>query len=404
MKRKVSFSTNISQARSFRLPEFPHLNNDGVVVDGKHASETISGVTRRKPEGWVKPTDYSFVRTRYDRAIGTSTRKVYNASQPTKVAETRVHSGCIGGVGGSHNSLNNFNDAFLFGSLSASLRDQALIKARVAMKGTDINLGVAFAERNRTAQLVGDNATRIAKSLRYLKRGDWKAAANQLGLRDAKKPKGSSVTSRWLEYQYGWKPLLSDVYGGAEALAKRSVYDWMVTGKGSSKSPIKIVDKVVGSGQGRARMSVSGLEGCFVRIDAVPQNDLLQSFVSLGCTNPFLVAWELVPFSFVFDWFLPIGSFLDSLDAMLGYGDTFCSVSQLQRASWKGRGEGITAGTNPRIVDVNDFEESKHYVRLLRTASEQVPFPRFPRLKDPRSLTRMANGLSLLAQVVQGRR
>jgi hypothetical protein len=31
-----------------------------------------------------------------------------------------------------------------------------------------------------------------------------------------------------------------------------------------------------------------------------------------------MVAWELVPFSFVLDWFIPIGSYLSQLDASAG--------------------------------------------------------------------------------------
>jgi len=35
-------------------------------------------------------------------------------------------------------------------------------------------------------------------------------------------------------------------------------------------------------------------------------------------TNPALVAWELVPFSFVADWFVPIGSWLTAIAPLIG--------------------------------------------------------------------------------------
>jgi hypothetical protein len=44
----------------------------------------------------------------------------------------------------------------------------------------------------------------------------------------------------------------------------------------------------------------------------------LQS-VGLGRYDPLLTAWELTPFSFVFDWFVDIGGFLESLSALEGY-------------------------------------------------------------------------------------
>jgi hypothetical protein len=38
-----------------------------------------------------------------------------------------------------------------------------------------------------------------------------------------------------------------------------------------------------------------------------------------GLVNPFEVAWEIVPFSFVADWFLPIGRYLSALDVPLRF-------------------------------------------------------------------------------------
>jgi hypothetical protein len=39
----------------------------------------------------------------------------------------------------------------------------------------------------------------------------------------------------------------------------------------------------------------------------------------MGFINPAAVAWELVPFSFLVDWFLPVGDFLNSFTDLLGH-------------------------------------------------------------------------------------
>ena len=39
----------------------------------------------------------------------------------------------------------------------------------------------------------------------------------------------------------------------------------------------------------------------------------------VGMINPATVAWELVPFSFAIDWFLPVTSFLDSYTDQVGW-------------------------------------------------------------------------------------
>ena len=38
----------------------------------------------------------------------------------------------------------------------------------------------------------------------------------------------------------------------------------------------------------------------------------------LGLLNPISVAWELVPFSFLIDWFVPVGNYLDSFTDFVG--------------------------------------------------------------------------------------
>jgi hypothetical protein len=277
-----------------------------------------------------------------------------------------------------------------------SLKNSALIKARNALKSTDINLGVAFAERNATARLVGDTATNLAKAYRFLRRGQTRNAMNALGISSARdEPRGGNAPQRWLELQYGWKPLLSDVYGACDALSKRSGSDWSVTAKGRAKST-KTVSKDYSSFFDYGRGTAVVENSAFCRIDAIPRNEALISLASLGIFNPLLIGWELVPFSFVVDWFIPVGSYLEGIDALLGYDSFSYSNSLLTKVSWEGKGLGRKDTGSGFYLD-NSYFESKKIVRLDREASASVPFPRFPGFKDPRSLEHMANGLSLLA-------
>lgn len=376
----------------------------GVCLDAKKASEVSVGITRRKPSGWIPPVAYSFTRTRYDRAQGHS-----NVTPGTNPVDWTMMSGTVGGDtpsgAGRFNSLNHFDEVFPVPTYDEAMRDRALIKARLAVKGQSINLGVAYAERSQTARLVGDTATNLAKAIRNLRKGNVRRAMNDLGISHRKgEPRGSSVPSKWLELQYGWKPMLSDVYGACEGLAYRDRTDWCITMHGRERQKIH-VDKDIKSDvtcwyRGRAE----GWQGCHVRIDAVPENELLQSFVSMGITNPLLIGWELVPFSFVADWFLPVGDYLDSLDAMLGYGPTWCSISEFWKVNWRNSSSPFNEYTPFGSFKISqDWEEKKEVVNLRRQTSESVPLPSFPRFKDPRSLGHMANGIGLLTQLFSKR-
>lgn len=266
----------------------------------------------------------------------------------------------------------------------------AVIAARNRFKRYDLDLGVAYGERKRTAQHLGDTAKRLAFAARDLQRGNYRNALRRLGiLSERGRPRGSNWTDHWLQYQYAWKPLLSDVYGACDALSKREKRDWRVTSK-AFRSTDDVFTKNVTSWSGSAERH----QGVFVRIDALPSNDLTMSLSSLGVLNPLSVAWELVPYSFVIDWFLPIGKWLDSLDALLGYTDIYQSVTTYTKTVYNGTGKYWQDAS----WDWNDqWTEWGEFVKIVRTASAGAPLPSFPRIKDPRSLTHMANGLSLLA-------
>lgn len=387
---RSNFSVNIpSSCTTQILPSPPGSPQN--VADGRFASEASSGVSRRKPSGWIPPTGYTYTYRSYTRAFGRC-----SATSPSNPNLGVVYTGCVGsGSVGRFNSLNHFDELILESAITdGSLANLALIAARGNLRQKKVDLGVAFGERKQTAQLVGDTTKRIARSVQKLRRGKIRDAMSELGLASKKgQPRGSNWTQNWLELQYAWKPLLSDVYGACDALSKRPKRDWTVTAR-ASRSSVKAASKNwtgPDCGVGSARASTSA----FVRIDAQPDNEALISLSSVGVTNPLLVGWELVPYSFVVDWFLPIGGWLESLDATLGFSSMYTSTSVLTRAEWHGNGAN---GGNSSNVYKNSYYEGKRVVLLTRSAQAGVPIPRFPSIKDPRSLGHMANGLALLAQ------
>lgn len=373
------------------------ISNNYTPPDCLRSTETSTGVSRRKPSGWIPPTGYSLSFRKVQLAVG----RCHTVISPNDIGNSYVYTGAVGApTFGRFNSNTHFDELIGEGSIiDPTLANRSLIAARNKVKQSSINLGVAFAERKRTSQLLGDTAINIGKSIRALKRGEVRRAMNALGISSSKRePRGSNVPQKWLELQYGWKPLLSDVYGACDALSKRHKRDWRVTAKATISSKKVYTRKwyTFESGDGRAEVNSS----VFTRIDALPQNEALISLSSMGITNPLLIGWELVPFSFVVDWALPVGKWLESLDSMLGYTSCYTSQSSFTRAEWWGVGR-----YDKREVGFHDnqYDEYKYVVKLVRTATSGVPLPSFPGIKDPSSLGHMANGLALLTQAF-GRR
>lgn len=379
---------------------------DSTCSDSQFCQELVSGVQRKKPEGFMSPTAYYFNRDRYERHNGT----VYFHRTGGGAAELYgdVYSGVVGiGTGTSIESRALLDGVYKETGIPPAWMDKAIIKARLQMKQQDLNAVVAAAELNKTAVMVGGIATQLSKAGLRLLAKDVKGAARELGVLPPRgKPRGSNITDAWLQLKYGWEPLLQDAHGAAMALAGRPGSDWMVTGKGTVRENIRVVNHVdadqtiAAYGVG----SATGTKGVQVRIDALPENNMLQVAASLGVTNPGVVAWELVPFSFVVDWFLPVGAFLDSFDALLGYGQPWCSISTFERFHVEHRlvDSDWTSG-DPSNPFSNEWVRSgtarREYVYLKRSADTFVPLPSLPRLKNPASFGHLANGLALLASV-----
>lgn len=393
---RPNINVSIPGVRYFSSP--PSAVPSIAVFTARNSTENTAGTSRHKPRGWISPTSYTITATYRQGCFGT--REVL----PLGGGGYR-YSGLIGPAIGSPNPLSletECNRAMTQSDASEAieqLNQLAILQARANLKGMRINLGQAFGERNQTARLIGDTASRLARAYRSLRRGNPRDAMRALGLTPGgREPRGSSVPRKWLELQYGWKPLLSDVYGACDALSKRSGDDWSVVAKGSGMEQRFESFFAIPSGSSPEGSSVSARSetGAFCRIDAYPSGAITSSLASVGVTNPINLAWELLPFSFVVDWFLPLGPWLDSMDATAGFTIRGSSLSRRVRATWSCSGTSGVLSNGTKVT--NDWSGGKTSFWLSRSVNISFPRPQFPRLKDPGSFRHMADGLALLTQ------
>ena len=209
---RPNFTTNI--AGSYRYTNSVGADSTTNVADNKSCSEVITGVSRRKPSGWVPPTGYSLLRREYHRANGTASKRTSGV--------TETYTGSVGY--GRFNSHNHFEEILDENTARLKLSTSAaLAKARNKLRASDVNLGVAFAERKATSRMLGDTAIQLAETVLQLRHGNFRNAARVLGIKgDPGRPRGQKWPNHWLQLQYGWKPLLSDLHGACNALSKRA--------------------------------------------------------------------------------------------------------------------------------------------------------------------------------------
>jgi hypothetical protein len=296
---------------------------------------------------------------------------------------------------------------------TSKLQGDASRKVLNNMKDQSFNAAQALAERKQTADLFAKTATRVAKAITSLRKGDMLGAARGLGVVPPKRAKrrfnksfakgqADAVGNAWLELQYGWKPLLSDVFGAAEHLAKSNNnamrgkvhgraqrQETVTTTTNRSVSPYKGYDKTVSTGTAKVSIRYTIL----FEVSSPTE----QSLSKLGISNPLLLAWELLPYSFVADWFLPVGSWLGSLDATKGL--TFKAGSYAYYRSWDESTSTEFSFGDPGYKSEGFEISGTRKVSVKRVPIAGFPSAPFPSFKNPLSTSHVASALALLLQL-----
>lgn len=192
-------------------------------------------------------------------------------------------------------------------------------KARAKMGSGPVNLAENIGEFHQTANMISKRIRQIGEAARQLKNGNLPGLYQALAMeghpsrresgRVRDTPPSRRLADHWLEYTYGWSPLVSDVHGALEGMRK-GFTDPVGAVKGYSRSSQLPRDSksTFGNSPKRATGYVAG------RVS----NPGAHLANGLGLLNPASLAWELMPYSFVVDWFIPVGDVLSSLTAGLG--------------------------------------------------------------------------------------
>jgi hypothetical protein len=118
-------------------------------------------------------------------------------------------------------------------------------------------------------------------------------------------------------------PLLTDVKKGAEALAQHHLghpQRFTVSRKHvfDVTDLLKVTSAANGGGVNTDTRFAVYKRTTRVKIYLEVVNPNLHTIQQMGLTNPLVVAWELIPFSFVADWFIQVGDYLTALTALQG--------------------------------------------------------------------------------------
>lgn len=184
-------------------------------------------------------------------------------------------------------------------------------KVRSKLRSDYANFAQALAEYRQTADLFSSATRDFVRISRGLLRRDPSVLLPR--------SKWSKATSgQWLKYQYGVLPLMSDVHGAVNTLYARTQLPIYQTGRVSSSEyeskqktmDVRLFNRLAGTALLRSESKCESR----IKYRVMFSNEPASTLSRLGLSNPAVLAWELIPFSFVVDWFFNIGDCLQSLD------------------------------------------------------------------------------------------
>ncbi|UUW21288.1 MAG: maturation protein [Guiyang fiers-like virus 2] len=177
--------------------------------------------------------------------------------------------------------------------------------------------GESLAESVKTFDHLAKTTSSLARAYMAARKGRFGEVARHLGVQKRSLKNGTSVADRWLEYSYGWVPLMNDIYSSYQLLQKGFRKNTHIL---SSQRTLRDSHTARGNEEEAFRTNTYG--GSEVAYKAKLYYSVKRSYLSqmdeAGLLNPLEVAWALVPFSFVVDWFMPIGNALAAYTARAG--------------------------------------------------------------------------------------
>lgn len=297
------------------------------------------------------------------------------------------------------------------------INNVALSRHYQKLKNQKVDLATELSQAMLTVNMIADLSKRLVSVLLSLRKLDLVGAFLKLFPTSRKE-----AANDFLVWQYGIKPLISDINGAAEHLAEYLSKMQPVKSNGHAKRTVNTsVDSVVNGLQTNVTRSTT------IRVKYGSSfgisDDVERQVSQLGFTNPAQVLWELVPYSFVVDWFLPIGNFMESLSALKGlnliesYKTVFIEETETITSYQYWYFASPTAvlaerpliymGPNSIVSDFGYLAVDEVFSTVTRKTiyckREVITLPDIPpiQFKNPISPTHMANATALFSQLIK---
>lgn len=346
---------------------------------------------------FVKPTSYSH--SNWETRVQASAHEVYRSG--TTLFDTWDEGQDLQAIAspGSAQSLAG-------SGVLTDARNEAVTKALNKIADQKVNLGENLATFRQTLGMFVPRAKALANALHIIRRDRRFVPLLRYEYRMLKESdKLKKLADLYLEYIYGLKPLMDDVYTGYRALQEGGLKDLVLSSRGTAQRTIFEKEGPLKPGSTCYFKSLSKTADvkvtCTLNASLDPNHQGLRLLNRVGLLNPLGLTWDLIPYSFVVDWFVPIGPVLYALSAPAGLNFLGGSVAQrasdLHQSTWTVQHPDSSYQTRqPGYCSL----VGESYVRQALTS---WPIPGFWASPDPFAGDRTLKALALSISALRGR-
>lgn len=274
----------------------------------------------------------------------------------------------------------------------STVYNRALGRLNVLVRG-ELDLGVSLAEFGQTQRMF----RALAKLPSHDRVWGWL--------------NGQEFANAWLQWQYGWRPLLSDLYGALNEGVTITLKQIRHV-NASARQAIEPPDVNPGGllferyldGLPRGK----GVVGC--RINIAYETAWEKRLDRWSSLNPISLGYELMPYSFVLDWFYDVSSWLRGMETGLLYANSFRSGYVSQWIKYDGTEAPSQTvfrddyGNPPTLLEIFVQPAAIRYRAMQRSVLSSYPLPQAPTFKVKLGAERIASAAALLRQLFDRRR
>lgn len=281
-----------STASYFRSMKEVWSMDDVVTTDFKGRSargEIFNNPMRRsvRQEHYPQPTPFyrGLLGSKMQSGVKVLTGDVWRGTYPMSVSELGNYL-----VPGEHPG---------FVAMVADLKNRAVTSAHASVGTSEMNLWATAGEARETVESITSILVRAFKIFRALRKADTRYLKREITW--------ERLADRYMEARYAIRPLFYDAVGVQKAWETQVNIKRRQTFRGYASDVFEISDTIPYAGW-NSYGTIERIGRCETKVRAGVLTDVEVSNMSVwGLGSVIDGAWELVPFSFIVDWFLNVG-------------------------------------------------------------------------------------------------